>query len=91
MLHLKTEEPDANELTAATETDGQGNVLFSHVEHGVTFPLPTPSSVLDSYIVYVGFDPLAVEPPPDGAKPKAKPKAKPAQPKADRGKADSSR
>jgi hypothetical protein len=57
-------------------------VVFSHVEPGMTFPLPTPSSVLDEYIVYVGFDALATEPQ-DAAKPKPKPKAKPAPPKAD--------
>lgn len=73
-----------------TVAPGQGNVLFSHIEQGVTFPLPTPSSVLDDYIVYVGFDPLAAEPQ-DGAKPKPKSKAKPAQPKPDSSKAESSR
>jgi hypothetical protein len=65
-----------------TVPPGQGNVVFSHVEPGMTFPLPTPSSVLDEYIVYVGFDALATEPQ-DAAKPKPKPKAKPAPPKAD--------
>lgn len=68
-----------------TVPPGQGNVVFSHVEPGMTFPLPTPSSVLDDYIVYVGFDPLSAEPP-DPAKSKQKSKAKPAQPKADSGK-----
>ena len=72
-----------------TVAPGQGNVMFSHVEPGVTFPLPTPSSVLDNYIVYVGFDPLAAEPQ-EGAKPKPKSKARPASPKAD-GKADGSK
>jgi hypothetical protein len=73
-----------------TVPPGQGNVVFSHVEQGVTFPLPTPSSVLDNYIVYVGFDPLAAEPQ-EGAKPKPKSKAKPAQPKANSSRTDSSR
>jgi hypothetical protein len=68
-----------------TVPPGQGNVVFSHVEPGMTFPLPTPSSVLDDYIVYVGFDPLSAEPP-ETAKSKQKPKAKPAQPKPDSGK-----
>ena len=58
---------------------GQGNVVFSHIEQGMSFPLPTPSSQLDDYIVYVGFDPLAAEPK-EPAKPK--PKGKPAPPKA---------
>jgi hypothetical protein len=61
---------------------GQGNVVFSHIEQGMTFPLPTPSSQLDDYIVYVGFDSLAAQAP-DTPKPKQKPNAKPAQPKPD--------
>lgn len=65
-----------------TVAPGQGNVVFSHIEQGMSFPLPTPSSQLDDYIVYVGFDPLATEAP-DTAKPKQKPKAKAAQPKPD--------
>ena len=65
-----------------TVPPGQGNVVFSHVEPGMTFPLPTPSTVLDDYVVYVGFDALAAEAP-ETAKPKPKTKAKPAQPKAD--------
>jgi hypothetical protein len=68
-----------------TVPPGQGNVVFSHVEPGMTFPLPTPPTVLDDYIVYVGFDPLSAEPP-DTAKSKQKSKAKPAQPKPDSGK-----
>jgi hypothetical protein len=62
-----------------TVAPGQGNVVFSHIEQGMSFPLPTPSSQLDDYIVYVGFDPLAAEPK-EPAKPK--PKGKPAPPKA---------
>jgi hypothetical protein len=73
-----------------TVPPGQGNVVFTHVEPGVTFPVPTPSSVLDDYIVYVGFDALAAEPQ-EGAKPKTKSKAKPAPPKADGGKPDGSK
>jgi hypothetical protein len=64
-----------------TVAPGQGNVVFTHVEPGMSFPLPTPASTLDDYIVYVGFDQLAVEAQ-DTAKPRSKPKAKPAQPKA---------
>lgn len=56
--------------------------VFTHVEQGMTFPLPTPMSYLDDYIVYVGFDPLSAqsqdkqkEPPTPRAhkKPKLKP------------------
>jgi hypothetical protein len=56
-----------------------GNAIFTHVEEGLTFPLPTPTSQLDDYIVYVGFDPLSTQaqqkPPP---KTRPKPKLKPA-------------
>ena len=62
-----------------TVAPGQGSVVFSHIEQGMSFPPPTPSSQLDDYIVYVGFDPLAAEPK-EPAKPK--PKGKPAPPKA---------
>lgn len=56
-----------------------GNALFTHVEEGISFPVPSPTSLLDDYIAYIGFDPLAAqsaEKPKPAAKPK--PKAKPA-------------
>jgi hypothetical protein len=65
----------------AVTIPAQGDALFSHVEDGVSFPLPAPATALDDYIAYVGFDPLAAEAE-DNAKaqrpkPKAKPKLKP--------------
>jgi hypothetical protein len=51
---------------------------FTHIEEGLSFPLPIPSSVLDDYVVYVGFDPLAVQAPEkEPPKPKQKHKGKP--------------
>jgi hypothetical protein len=41
---------------------GDSNVLFTHVEEDVSFPMP-PGAEIDSYIVYVGFDPLAPKEP----------------------------
>ncbi len=41
---------------------GDGNVLFTHVEEDVSFPMP-PGGDIDSYIVYVGFDPMAPKEP----------------------------
>jgi hypothetical protein len=38
-------------------SEGQTNVPFTYIEEGLTFPIP-PRGVLDSYIVYIGFDPL---------------------------------
>ncbi len=59
---------------------GAGNADFTHIEEGLSFPLP-PTNSSDPYIVYIGFDPLgaaaqdqAKKPPP--AK-KPKPSAKP--------------
>jgi hypothetical protein len=37
------------------------NATFTHIENGLSFPLPTPTSLLDDYIAYVGFDPLSAE------------------------------
>jgi hypothetical protein len=39
---------------------GQPNVLFTHVEEDVSFPNP-PGDELDTYVVYVGFDPDSAE------------------------------
>ena len=36
------------------------NVLFSHVVEGIEFPLPKATEV-DSYVVYIGFDPVAAQ------------------------------
>jgi hypothetical protein len=46
---------------------------FAHVEDGLTFPLPS-AAVLEHYIVYIGFDPLAVQTQEKHPKPKPKPK-----------------
>ncbi len=51
---------------------------FSHIEEGLTFPLPSPTSELANYVVYIGFDQLSAQ---NVAKPapavKRKPKPKP--------------
>jgi hypothetical protein len=52
------------------------NAVFTHIEEGLSFPLPTPTSLLDDYIAYVGFDPLAAEPQ-EKQKPKPRPKPQP--------------
>ena len=38
---------------------GDTNVLFSHIEETLSFPMPRGSDI-DSYIVYIGFDPAGV-------------------------------
>ena len=57
-------------------------VTFTHIDPDITFPLPLPLGLIDSYVVYVGFDPLGDKPvkkPPVKRKPiaKKKPVAKP--------------
>ncbi len=53
-----------------------GNVIFSHVEEGLSFPLPTPTTLLYDYIAYIGFDPLSAQAQ-DNQKLKPKPKPRP--------------
>jgi hypothetical protein len=57
-------------------------VTFTHIDPDITFPLPQPLGLIDSYVVYIGFDPLGDKPvkkPPVKRKPiaKKKPLAKP--------------
>ena len=59
-------------VTVASATD---NPTFTHIEEGVTFPMPAN---LDNYVVYIGFDPIAAAAQ-DHPKPAPKPKAKPAK------------
>lgn len=49
----------------------QTNVPFVHVEENITFPVPKRAE-LDTYVIYVGFDPALSEP-----EKKAPPKKKP--------------
>jgi len=44
-------------------------VTFTHIDSDIVFPLPQPLADIDSYMIYVGFDPL-------GAQPQKKPPAK---------------
>ena len=49
------------------------NVPFTHVEEDLTFPMPKATDDLDSYVIYVGFDPQSAKPP------ERKPERKPAK------------
>ena len=55
----------------------QGDALFTHIEEGLSFPLPTPLTALDEYVAYVGFDPLTAEAEDNQKAAKPKPRAKP--------------
>lgn len=59
-----------------TNTDG---ATFTHIEEGLTFPLPTPTWELGNYVVYIGFDQFSApaSKPAPAAKPRSKPNPKP--------------
>lgn len=50
--------------------EGQQNVIFTHVENDIAFPMP-PNLDIEAYVVYVGFDPTAAQTP--AKKPAQKP------------------
>ncbi len=50
----------------------QTNVPFTHIVEDLTFPMPKANEDLDSYVIYVGFDPQSAKPP--ERKPERKPK-----------------
>ncbi|HEX5509922.1 MAG TPA: hypothetical protein VFX37_15585 [Pseudolabrys sp.] len=58
-----------------TIAEGQGGATFTEIDPDVAFPLPQPVSVIDAYVVYVGFDPLANRPE-KKPKPSRKPRAR---------------
>jgi hypothetical protein len=61
-------------VTVQSNTD---NPLFTHIEEGLTFPMPAGGD-LDDYTVYIGFDPLAADAQDkEKSKPKARPRGKP--------------
>jgi hypothetical protein len=54
------------------------NVPFTHIDPEITFPLPQPIANIDSYVIYVGFDPAGAQQ--EKRKPAGKPKpSKPRQ------------
>jgi hypothetical protein len=63
-------------IKVPVDVGATGNTPFVYVEEALSFPVPTPTTALDDYIVYVGFDPVSAEAQPKPA-PKARPKPKP--------------
>lgn len=51
-------------------------VPFTHVDPDVSFPMPTRAADIDSYVVYVGFDPVGAQQDKKKPAPKSKPKPK---------------
>src|SRR5262249_29595531 len=58
-------------IIVPAEVGPTGNSPFVYVEEALSFPIPTPTTALDEYLVYVGFDPVSAE-----AQSKAPPKAR---------------
>ena len=54
-----------------TITGSIDRVAFTHVDQEIAFPMPTPVSDIDAYVVYVGFDSMAAPAP---KRPAAKPR-----------------
>lgn len=65
-----------NRITV-TIPPGDPNVPFSIVEEDISFPMPKAAEI-DSYVVYVGFDPVGAQ---EMDKIKKKPAPKPARPR----------
>ena len=55
---------------------GQSNVSFVHIEEDMTFPAPSAADV-ESYVIYLGFDPAGSNEPVNKKKPQVKPNKKP--------------
>ena len=60
-------------VTLTPEAD---RASFVRVDDTISFPLPRPLGLIDSYVVYVGFDPASLAPP-ARKKPEPKRRAKP--------------
>jgi len=55
-----------------TITNAVDRATFTHIDPEISFPMPQPAANIDSYVVYVGFDPLGAQQ--EKKKPPAKPK-----------------
>ena len=72
-------------IMVPVDVGATGNTPFVYVEEALSFPIPTPATALDEYLVYVGFDPVSAEAQskaPKARPPKDKPKPKPSRPPA---------
>ena len=60
-----TPKPIVSNFGKETVTVGQqvDRVAFTHIDENIVFPLPQPLGLIDSYVVFVGFDPLGAQPP----------------------------
>jgi len=66
-------------LVPVTVQSSDDNPVFTHIEEGLSFPLP-PAGELARYIVYIGFDPVTAEAQDkQKERPKPRPRGKPAQ------------
>lgn len=58
-------------------TDASIGVPFTYIDPDVSFPVPQPASEIDSYVVYVGFDPAGAPQKKQAPAPRTKKKPKP--------------
>ena len=49
-------------IIPVTVNNAVDRVTFTHVEPDIAFPMPQPTSAINSYVIYVGFDPLGAKP-----------------------------
>ncbi len=66
------------ERVAVVIPQSDPHVLFSHIEEGISFPMPR-GGLIDTYVLYVGFDPLGARPIDKRRAPPAKKRAAPAK------------
>jgi hypothetical protein len=60
-----------------TVVDGVNRATFTHIDPEISFPMPQPAAVIDSYVVYVGFDPIGAQQEKRKAPAKPKPRVAP--------------
>jgi hypothetical protein len=48
-------------IVPVTITEAVDRATFTHVETDIAFPMPVRLADIDAYVVYIGFDPLALQ------------------------------
>jgi hypothetical protein len=67
-LAVVEEGPEPKTITSklvhipVTVSSAVDRVTFTHIDPDMSFPLPSPRSLVGFYVVYVGFDPQAAQP-----------------------------
>lgn len=48
-------------IVPVTIANAVDRVIFTHIESDISYPMPVQLADIDAYVVYVGFDPLAMD------------------------------